>query len=250
MSNRDTSAARSYHNETKHSYWSVRTNLHYLDWENQPMPFKVYKPLEGIPLPGKAIDSGVPALSAIAHPPVRLDSEQVPSLEILTQLFYFSAGITKRREYPNGMTMFFRAAACTGALYHIDLYLVCRDIPGLDAGVYHFAPNDFSLRQLRSGDHLPILVQATGGEESVARSPAVIVCADTYWRNSWKYQSRAYRHSFWDSGTLLANLLAIAAAHHTPAEVVTNFMDSRVNRLLGLDGEREAALCLVPLGNA
>jgi hypothetical protein len=48
--------------------------------------------------------------------------------------------------------IYFRAAACTGALYEIELYIVTGDVPGLDAGVYHFNPADVSLRLLRKGD--------------------------------------------------------------------------------------------------
>ena len=38
----------------------------------------------------------------------------------------------------------------------------------------------------------------------------IVIGSDTFWRNSWKYRARAYRHSFWDAGTILANLLAAA----------------------------------------
>ncbi len=245
--NRETSSAWAYHDGTKHSHWSTRSNPHFLDWANKPIPFKIYRTLEGIKLPRSDGDSGVPALAAISDSPIPVEDEQVPDLETLARLFYFSAGVTRRREYPGGQ-IFFRAAACTGALYHIDLYLVCGDLPGLEAGVYHFGPHDFSLRRLRSGDYRKVLVGATAGDVSVAGAPAVIVMADTYWRNSWKYQARAYRHSFWDSGTILANLLAVASAHRMPARVVANFIDERVNRLLGLDTQKEAALVLVPLG--
>ncbi|MBI3454496.1 MAG: nitroreductase family protein [Candidatus Rokubacteria bacterium] len=68
------------------------------------------------------------------------------------------------------------------------------------------------------------------------------------WRNTWKYQARAYRHFFWDSGTLLANLLATAVAVDVPARVLVGFADDAVNRLLDLDPMREASLALVPLG--
>jgi SagB-type dehydrogenase family enzyme len=146
--------------------------------------------------------------------------------------------------------MLFRAAACTGALYHIDLYLVCGDLPNLEAGVYHFGPHDFSLRELRAGDYRGILVRATGGEPAVAKAPAVLICTSTYWRNAWKYRARAYRHCYWDSGTILANLLGAAAVCDIAARVVAGFEDTGVSRLLGLDGEREAALTLVPLGEA
>src|SRR4029077_19028584 len=59
--------AWNYHNATKHSYASVRNNLHYLDWANQPLPFKAYTAPEPLPLPREVRQSGVAALSAIAE---------------------------------------------------------------------------------------------------------------------------------------------------------------------------------------
>jgi hypothetical protein len=49
---------------------------------------------------------------------------------------------------------------------------------------------------------------------------------------------------------MLANLLAMSAAHAVPAKVVMGFVDDTINRLLGLDPEREVALALVTLGHA
>src|SRR5262249_348441 len=57
-----------------------------------------------------------------------------------------------------------------------------------------------------------------------------------------------YRHLFWDSGSLLANLLAAAAALEVPARLVTGFVEREVNGVLGLDAEKEGALVLAPLG--
>jgi nitroreductase len=85
-------------------------------------------------------------------------------------------------------------------------------------------------------------------EASVQHAPAIVVCTSTYWRNSWKYQARTYRHCYWDCGTLLANLLAVTAADSLPRRIVCGFVDDRINTLLGLDPTREAALALVSLG--
>ena len=106
----------------------------------------------------------------------------------------------------------FRAAACTGALYHIELYVVCGDLPGLAAGVYHYNPGGPSLTRLRPGDYRGTLVAASGNEPSLTHAPAIILYTDVFWRNACKYQAREYRHSYWDSGTIVANTLAIAAA--------------------------------------
>jgi len=248
MPNRDTDALWRYHNETKHSYSSVRTSGHRLDWANYPLPFKIYRDVESIPLPREWNDSGMDALSAISFPGAVAESEAAPDLKSLAALLYHSAGITRRREFPGG-EIYFRAAACTGALYQVELYLVCGPLPDLEAGLYHFNPADFALDRLRSGDWRGVLARATAGEESIRNAPVTIVCTGTYWRNAWKYQARTYRHFFWDNGTMLANLLAMAAAQRLPARLVMGFLDEEVNRFLNLDTEREVGISMVALGS-
>ena len=243
--NRDLSAAWKYHTGTNHTWQSVYHSPHYMDWNNQPRPFKVYRDLEPLSLPSGISSSGVSALESMAG--VATEGRCVPTLSQLAGLFHHSAGITKALDSPGGR-MYFRAAACTGALYHIELYLVCGDLPDLPAGVYHFGAHDFALRRLREGEYQSVLVEATGGEPSVAEAPAVIVTSSVYWRNAWKYQDRAYRHAYWDSGTVLANLLAVGNAYEVPLKVVASFADEPVNNLLGLDAKREVALQLVPVG--
>src|SRR6266550_1443157 len=245
--NHNAQAAQAYHDSTKHSYASVRANAHSLDFANQPLPFKIYATLEPIRLPAEVRQTGVAALSAIAEsvPP---QTNAVPNLEAVAQLLYLSAGITRHRKYPGG-EIYFRAAACTGALYEIELYLVCGDLANLEAGVYHFAAAEFGLRKLRAGDYRAVLTEATASEPAIAHAPLTIVCTGTYWRNAWKYQNRTYRHFGWDNGTLLANLLAVATALGLPAKVVCGFVDATVNRLLDVDSHREVAFSLVALGH-
>lgn len=247
MSNRDLKAAWTYHDATKHSYRSIRTTHHYLDWANYPVPFKIYPTLTPLPLPQEFSPTGMAALSASAQSSLSPESTALPDLNRLAQLLYFSAGITKRRAYAGG-EIYFRAAACTGALYEIELYLVSSDLPGLAAGVYHFGPGDFALRRLRAGDYRGVLVRATAGEPAVTHAPVILICSGIYWRNAWKYRARTYRHFGWDNGTILANLLALCAALRLPARVVCGFIDEQVNRLLGLDTQREVAFSLVPVG--
>ncbi len=245
--NRNLEAAWEYHNATKHSRASVRSsNPHFLDWANQPSPFKIYATLEPLPLPSEVRQTDVAALSAIAET-IPAQTNAVPDLEALAQILYLSAGITRHRKYAGG-EIFFRAAACTGALYEVELYIVCSDIGGLEAGVYHFSPGEFALRRLRAGDYRGTLSEATASEPAIAHAPVTILCTCTYWRNAWKYQARTYRHFGWDNGTLLANLLAVATALGTPAKVVCGFVDEDVNRLLGADSDREVAFSLAALG--
>ncbi|MCH8989024.1 MAG: SagB/ThcOx family dehydrogenase [Chloroflexi bacterium] len=249
MANHDIKAALHYHNGTKHPDGYLMDPWHSYDPMNHPLLFKTYLGLEPIPFPPAPSPSGVPTLSAISRQASATGTDRVPDLNTLSSVLHFSAGITKRINYPWG-EMAFRAAACTGALYHIELYLVCGELPGLEAGVYHFDPAVPALRRLRTGDYRATLAEASGDEPAVAQAAAVIVYSDVIWRNSCKYQAREYRHAFWDSGTILANTLAMASAHGIPARVVLGFVDESVNRLLDLDARREVSLALVTLGYA
>jgi len=219
-----------------------------LDWETKPLPFKVYPALEQIRLPTDLPALAVDTFTALAPgaPPAR---PAALDLERLAALLFFSAGVTRVKTYPGGAQVHFRAAASTGALYQTEVYAVAGAVEGLEPGVYHFSPGDFCLRRLRAGDYRGAVALAAA-DDAVAAQPAAVILSAIYWRNTWKYQARGYRHLFWDSGTLLAQLLAAARALELPARLVTGFVDAQLNGLLGLDAEKEGALVAVPLGAA
>src|SRR5262245_49707942 len=129
MDNWNTELALTYHEETKHSYESVYRSRHFLDWDNQPRPFKLYLGLEAMPLPPDLPVTQTPALLALASPGEAAMATPMPTLYDLAYVLFYAAGVTKRRFYPGHGEMLFRAAACTGALYHIDLYLSVCDVP-------------------------------------------------------------------------------------------------------------------------
>ena len=252
MDNADSRGVRDYHDRTKHSQTSVRTNPHALVWETMPIPYKIYETLAPLTLPTDWQPATVSALEAIASPgtpPTTSTAPATPDLRALARLLLLAGGVVRKTAYAGGREQHFRAAACTGALYHIDLYVVCGQLAGLDAGVYHFSPHDFALRRLRAGDHRGAVVEATAAEPAIVDAPVVLAAASTFWRNAWKYQARTYRHCFWDSGTILANLLAASAATDMPARVVLGFVDQTINTLLGLDEAREGTLALVAIGH-
>jgi len=154
------------------------------------------------------------ALQAVAAPAPNDASEL--DREALAGLCHFDTGITKtiRR---HGQEHRFRAAACTGALYHVDLYPVCGDLRDIDAGVYHYDPRTDSLELLRDGDYRGALVEASR-EPAVERAPVTFVTTSTWWRNARKYEARTYRHAFWDSGTVTSTTPTPAnSSCYTPA---------------------------------
>ncbi|MBI4507745.1 MAG: SagB family peptide dehydrogenase [Chloroflexi bacterium] len=243
--NAATALARSYHTATTHTPLSVRQGSQRLDWANQPAPYKDYLDLPALPLPTLPAPGGPPALETIAA--VAPAGRGALDRAALARLLFYAGGVTRRLRL--GATLHdFRAASSAGALYPVELYVAAGPLADLDAGVYHFSPRDFALRQLRAGDFRATLAEATGDAPGVREAAAVLAASAIFWRSAWKYRARAYRYCFWDCGTLLANLLAEAAALDLPARLLLGFAYDAVNHLLGLDGAREAALALVTLG--
>src|SRR2546425_9791976 len=99
--NRNSEAAWAYHEATKHSYLSIRANPHFLDWANQPLPFKIYPTLERLRLPGEVRPSGIAALSAIAKS-VPADTVAVPHPGGVASTLYFLPGLPPPRKEPRG----------------------------------------------------------------------------------------------------------------------------------------------------
>ncbi|HKW94262.1 MAG TPA: SagB/ThcOx family dehydrogenase [Methylomirabilota bacterium] len=217
-----------------------------LDWEIKPLPFKIYPSLPPLRLPTDLPSLDADALATLASDP---GGGAALDLEGLAALLFFSAGVTRVKTYAGGVQIHFRAAPSTGALYQTEVYVVAGAVGGLEPGVYHFNPGDFSLRRLRAGDFRGAVALAAA-DDALAAQPACLVLSAMYWRNTWKYQARGYRHLFWDSGTMCAQLLATARALDLPARLVTGFVDRQVNALLGLDAAKEGALVLAPVGAA
>lgn len=231
----DRSAAETallYHEGTKHPNGRLLDPHHRYGPSMDPPLAKLYQDLPSVPLP--RLDG--------------LPSAALPlAVEHIAYLLHYSAGVTKRITYPGWGTIPFRAAACTGALYHIELYLVCADLPGLPSGVYHYQPLENTLDVLRRGDYRANLAAAAA---QTGLAPAYLVYTDVPFRNAVKYQARAYRHAFWDSGTILANSLALTTEAGIPTSLILGFSDEQVNELLGLDGLNEYTLALLTLGES
>lgn len=103
--NSDYQVGLDYHERTRHSEHSIRNNPHFLDWKNQPLPFKIYEEVEAVPL---SRDPGI--LTCSPHNMFDAGSSQargrleetIPDIAMLSNVLYLTAGITKRKTMPGG----------------------------------------------------------------------------------------------------------------------------------------------------
>src|SRR3989441_6278062 len=244
MAGKDFSSALTYHEATKHSEVSIGASAHYLDWDSKPALFKEYKNLPSIALPRDFPRPEVNSIEAIKNPANDIGAKQV-DIGVLSELLFFSAGLTRTVRFGKEI-YYMRAASATGALYPIELYVISGRIPGLEAGVYHFNPLHFSLIKLREGDYRTSLDDA-GSADSLS-APFTLAFTSLAWRNAWKYEARSYRHWFWDSGVIVANLLATSNSAGLTAKAVLGFVDSEIDQLLSLEPKKEATVALAVVG--
>ncbi|MDQ3944957.1 MAG: SagB family peptide dehydrogenase [Actinomycetota bacterium] len=214
-----------------------------LDPANRPEPFKRYPGLPTHPLPTGLGMTGVPAADVLSG---RAKRAEAPLDELtLARLLFFSAGVTRTAKAPGGR-VWFRAAMSAGNLHPVEVYVVAADLPGVPAGVHHFAPLELGLTSLRGGDWRAHLAGAAAELGGVA--PVYLVLTGIPWRTGWKYGERGWRHLYWDAGTMLANLLVMANAHGLPARVLVGFVEAEVARLVGVDGVQEFPVAVVAVG--
>jgi hypothetical protein len=230
----DPDAALEYHLLTRHGsrveHPERLVQFRPLDPSNRPAPFKRYPDRQPEPLPHDLDSTGADAVGVLSGH--WSTSAAALDATVLARLLYFSAGVTRTSTTPDGSRTYFRAAMSAGNLHPVEIYVVSGGIPGVPAGVHHFSPLGLGLTPLR---------------ELPPGAPLTLVLTGIPWRTGWKYGERGFRHLYWDAGTLLANLLAMAEAHGLDARVHVGFADDDVAALVGIDGVTEVPLAVVTL---
>jgi SagB-type dehydrogenase family enzyme len=219
-----------------------------LDPSNRPTPFKRYLGHDPVLLPRDFAWSSARGVDALAGRTT--GAVDWPwNAATLARLLFFSNGVSRTSGSAFGDTSYFRTAMSAGNLHPVEIYVVCGSLEGVPAGVYHFAPLEFGLVELRRGDYRVALARAAL-DPRIAETLVTLVLTGIPWRTAWKYGERGFRHLFWDAGAILANLLALA-----PASVDVGFVDELVAQLIGIDGDDEFPLALAvlpgphPIGN-
>lgn len=247
--NSDTERLFAYHEATKHSYWSVRSHPHFLDWANQPDPFRVY---HGCPLVPLESDPGFPPAGTFetirrlaeptASPAVRLDAGW------LSRLLFHSLAMSAWKQVKGTQICYsLRVNPSSGDLHPTETHLAVRGAVDLDDGLYHYQVRDHALERRARGDYVSSLGQ-TLGQSWVSSAPVVVVLTSIFWREAWKYRERAYRYCLLDLGHAAASLLLAAQALGLPGVCLGHFPDRKLARHLGLEHTGEEPLLLISLG--
>ncbi|MGA7933093.1 MAG: SagB/ThcOx family dehydrogenase [Kovacikia sp.] len=238
MSHSSASIAQHYHERTKYDPQSIKAKSQPLDWNQQPIPFKEYKI-------GSSIDLK-PYLQDTAEP-ITSEPEWV-WWQRVSQLLFYSYGLTGMIPVP-GNPHYLRAAPSAGGLYPAEMYLISRGTPLLPAGLYNYQARTHSLVHFWENDVWTKLQTACFWHPVLENTQMALIITAVFARSAWRYQDRAYRRIFLDTGHLLGNVeLASALSDYRP-HLIGSFMDEAINQLLYLDAEQEGAIAVIPLAD-
>ncbi len=199
-----------YHAETKHSYYSVRSNPNAMDWALQPSTYKTY--------------------------PNSFEKFELDSQNLWHGIIYYAASISIKKYYPTGTERFLRVNPSAGALYPNELYFQARGIEGFEDGIYHYEVQSnraVLLYRLKEGEG----VEPYMGYETAMQGMLFLVSA-VYYRSSWKYKNRAFRYCLLDAGHLLGSLESGALLMDENINIVYDIKRRELNKMFGF-GSRE-----------
>jgi SagB-type dehydrogenase family enzyme len=225
-----------YHQQTKHEFNRYAKSLGYLDWANQPDPFRRFHgaPLISLPLLQPDEEPFSPSYEALFNSPSI--PPQPISLKVLSRFFEYALSLTAWKEY-NGTRWALRSNPSSGNLHPTEGYLFTGNLPqlSLEPGLYHYAPKEHGLehRWQVSSETAQLILQHLPTESFLVGLTSI------HWREAWKYGERAFRYCQHDIGHAIGSMRISAATLGWNMIVLSHTSDETINQFLGLHRKQD-----------
>ncbi len=213
-----------YHDRTKHHLDRYARSLGYMDWENQPNPFRFYEGAPRIALPlmteeRKTPYSGLYRTAGSGRDPL--------TLETLARFLELSLGLSAWKRY-GASEWSLRMNPSSGNLHPTECYLLLPPFDGHPACIAHYNPLLHCLEVLGT-------FRETDAASLERMRGFGLVLSSIYWREAWKYGERAFRYCNHDLGHALAALWFSANLEGWRLSLQSRIADDQLERLLGFD---------------
>lgn len=232
------SIAQHYHERTKYAPETIASRGQEIDWEHPPVPFKEYK-----------IGASYDLKPYLTNQPEAFAAETDMGWQRLSRLLFCSYGLTVRMQTMSSESVYLRAAPSAGGLYPAEVYLISRGTSLLPAGLYNYQTQTHSLVRFWD-DHVWSTLQAACFWHPVLENTQLaIITTAVFFRSAWRYQDRAYRRIFLDTGHLIGNIELASAINDYRPHLIGGFADAVINQMLYLNSEEEGAIAVIPLAD-
>jgi SagB-type dehydrogenase family enzyme len=218
-----------YHEETKHNFGRYARSLGYLDWANQPNPFRYYHGAPVIRLKHKRPESGLrydQLYDAASNKGEPLTSDN------LGEFLRYSLGLSAWKQYGSSRWSL-RVNPSSGNLHPTEGYIILGSMPSWQeqAGVYHYV-SEKHLLEIRCRLPADLWEQFSAG---LPLGSFVVGLSSIHWREAWKYGERAFRYCQLDTGHALAALRFAAALFGWRLQLLWQWSHENIAAVLGLD---------------
>ncbi len=217
-----------YHERTKHSFQRFSASLDYLDWNNQPYPFRIFQGTTQFEL---KVSNQIPAL--LYHELYNLNRQPNPfSISLISELLYHSLAISAWKNYL-GNSWALRVNPSSGNLHPTEGYLILPAMKELatQPGVFHYNPSKHSLE-------LRVEFAESDWQQLVKPFPSnsfFIGLSSIHWREAWKYGERAYRYCQINIGHAMAAIRYACSLLGWHCCLVDSMLDQELAKILGID---------------
>ena len=177
---------------------------------------------------------------------VRSFERQVMPLVSLAQLLDSGCGLNGLREV-DGQCYEARNSPSAGGLYPLEVFVSTQAVAGLVSGLYHYEPRGHGLHWVN--DAVPTdFVEPLLQQDYILNANALFVFTSVFMRSMGKYGARGYRFALLEAGHQAENICLMAGQLGLDSLCIGGFDDMSLNAMLGIDGERHAALYCVAVG--
>ncbi len=211
-----------YHELSKHGLTHYAPGPGYLDWANQPNPFRRYQGAKEIPL--KLFPKEC-APQKIIHP---------LSLDMISQLFQDCLGLSAWKSFQDSAWAL-RVNPSSGNLHPTEAYLISGPTKDLcDAPmVAHYAPKEHLL-EVRAQFPVSLWEEMT---KKLPKESFFVALSSIYWREAWKYGERAFRYCHHDVGHALGAVAIAARVLDCEVRLLSHIGTNELQLLLGLKNQ-------------
>jgi SagB-type dehydrogenase family enzyme len=219
-----------YHEQTKHQYERYARSPGYMDWQNQPNPFRFYKetPVTELPLLKEAPRAGYPDLYQRKN-----NQPQTFTIETIAGFLQLSLGLSAWKAVGQSRWSL-RMNPSSGNLHPTEAHLILPHLSKVAGGIYHYNVFNHALEQRAAvpGEIWQQLVRHLGCQGFL------IGLSSIFWRESWKYGERAFRYCNHDVGHALAAVSISANLFGWKATTLNGLSDDSLDTILGFDKTR------------
>lgn len=209
----------------------------------KPPQYKSYPEVEKIELP-KPKYSGMTVEEALKkRRSIRNYSTKPISKEQLSQLLLAAQGVTGKI-YGTAL----RTAPSAGALYPFEVYVVVNNVQDLPRGIYHYCVLDHALELVKAGDFRAQITNAGLKQQMLGDAGATFILSAIFDRARHKYGERGLRYVYMEAGHISQNIYLQAVSLEMGSVCAGAFLDEKVNKLIDVDGQKEAAIYLHAVG--